>query len=88
MKGETRLRLTLRKGDPELYLTMEEIRNTEDGTESFNESDCEMSGDIKDISTGNEDELLTTQNTKKYQGEKINSSTSEWRSLKEIVGRF
>ena len=79
MLGETRLRLTLRNGEPELYLTMEEIKNTEDGTESLEESDSDISDDIEVTSAGNDDELLTMDKTKKYQGEKTNSSTSERR---------
>ena len=53
------------------------MKNTDDGTESFKESAFDISVDIDDISAGNVDDLLTTENTKKYQGEKINSSTSE-----------
>ena len=56
---------------------MEEIKNTEDGTESLEESDSDMSDDIEVTSAGNDDELLTMDKTKKYQGEKTNSSTSE-----------
>ena len=75
MLGETRLRLTLRNEELGLYLTMEEIKNTEDGTESLEESDSEMSDDIKVPSAGNDEELLVTLRTKKYQAEKTNSST-------------
>ena len=79
MLGETRLRLTLRNEELGLYLTMEEIKNTEDGTESLEESDSDMSDDIEVLSAGNDEELLVTLRTKKYQGEKTNSSTSELR---------
>ena len=58
---------------------MEEIQNFEDDTESFEESDSDISDDIKDTSAGNDDDLLTMDKTKKYQGEKTNSSTSERR---------
>ena len=77
MMGETRLRLTLRKVSLDVYLTISEMKNTDVGTESFVESDTDISVDIDDISAGNDDDLLTTEKTKKYQGEKINSSTSE-----------
>ena len=55
---------------------MEEIKNTDEGTESLNESDSDMADDIENISAGNDEELLVTLRTKKYQGEKTNSSTS------------
>ena len=77
MMGETRLRLTLRKVSLEVYLTIEEMKNTDGGTDSLDESDSDISVDIEDISAGNDDDLLTMEKTKKYQGEKTNSSTSE-----------
>ena len=77
MMGETRLRLTLRKVSLEVYLTIEEMKNTDAGTESLEARDSDTSVDIDDISTGNDDDLLTMEKTKKYQVEKTNSSTSE-----------
>ena len=58
-------------------MTISEMKNTDVGTESFVESESDISVDMDDISAGNDDDLLTTEKTKKYQGEKINSSTSE-----------
>ena len=60
-----------------MYLTIEEMQNTVGGTDSLDESDSDISVDIDDISAGNDDDLLTMEKTKKYQGEKTNSSTSE-----------
>ena len=68
--------MTLRHGELELNLTMEEMKNTDDGTESLEESDSDISEAIDVTSAGKDDELLTTHITKKYQGEKTNSS--EW----------
>ena len=56
---------------------MEVMKNIDDGTESFEESDCNISDEIVEIVAGNGDALLTGEKTKKYQGEKTNSSTSE-----------
>ena len=62
------------------------MKNTDVGTESFEESESDISVDIEAISAGNDDDLLTTEKTKKYQGEKTNSSTrSEARSEKAFV---
>ena len=69
--------MTLRKVSLEVYLTIEEMKNTDAGTESLEARDSDTSVDIDDISTGNDDDLLTMEKTKKYQGEKTNSSTSE-----------
>ena len=69
--------MTLRKVSLEVYLTIEEMKNTDDGTDSLEESDSDISVDIEDTSAGNDDDLLTMEKTKKYQGEKTNSSTSE-----------
>ena len=52
------------------------MKNTEDGTESLEESDSDISEAIDVTLAGKDDELLTTHMTKKYQGEKITSS--EW----------
>ena len=66
--------MTLRKVSLDVYLTMEVIKNTEAGTDSLDERDSDISVDIDDISSGNDDDLLTIEKIKKYQGEKINSS--------------
>ena len=58
-------------------MTISDMKNTDVGTESFVESESDISLDIEDISAGNDDDLLTTEKTKKYQGEKIYSSTSD-----------
>ena len=54
-----------------------EMKNTDVGTKSFEESESNISVDIEDISAGNDEDLLTTEKTKKYQGEKTNSTTSD-----------
>ena len=54
---------------------MEVMKNTDGGTESFEESDSNISDEIEEITAGNDDDLLTGEKTKKYQGEKTNSST-------------
>ena len=66
--------MTLRKVSLDVYLTMEVIKNTEAGTDSLDERDSDISVDIDDISSGNDDDLLTIEKIKKYQGKKINSS--------------
>ena len=53
------------------------MKNTDDGTDSFDESPLNISDVIEEISCGNDDDLSTIENTKKYQGEKTNSSASE-----------
>ena len=69
--------MTLRKVSLEVYLTIEEMKNSDDGTDSLDESDSDISVDIEDTSAGNDEDLLTVEKTKKYHGEKTNSSTSE-----------